>query len=143
MPADAIQGQSAVPGVARSVRVAGAGYALLGATFGGSALWAIDHLRRTGELPMTPFGFRALSGPFEQFGTTWFSRLGHALAAVSALQVVAGVWLWRGERRGLRLGAATIVPGLVLGTGFALPFQLLGLPICLILALAGRRSLRD
>jgi hypothetical protein len=127
---------------ARSVRVAGALFAVLGLGFGVPALWAVDHLQRTGELPMTPFGFRALSGPFEQLGTTWFSRLGVALAGVSSLYVLAGVWLWRGERRGLRLGGAAAVPGLVLATGFALPFMLIGLPVSLILALVGRRSLR-
>jgi hypothetical protein len=124
------------------VRLAAAHYALLGAGFGAGALWAVAHLRRTGELPMTPFGFRALSGPFEQLGTRWFSVLGVALAGVCALDVLAGVWLWRGKRRGLKLGAATTLPGLVLGAGFALPFLLLGLPVSLLTALAGRRTLR-
>jgi hypothetical protein len=128
---------------ARSVRAAGALFALLGVGFGVPSLWAVEHLQRMGELPMTPFGFRALSGPFEQLGPTWFSRLGVALAGVSGLYLLAGVWLWRGERRGLRLGAAAAAPGLVLGAGFALPLLLIGLPVSLLLALSGRRSLRD
>ena len=126
----------------RMTRIAGALLALLGAGFGPSALWATRHLRRTGELPMTPFGFRALSGPFERLGREPFSALAMALAALSAVHVLAGVLLWRGERRGLRLALATFAPSMALGAGFALPFLLAGLPISLALSVAGRRSLR-
>jgi hypothetical protein len=126
----------------RVIRVAGGGHILLGAAFGPAALWATMHLRRSGELPMTPFGFRALSGPFERLGPTRFSALGIALTAISALNVVSGAWLWRGERRGLGLSLATFPPAMALGVGFALPFLLIGLPISLLLAVAGRRSLR-
>jgi len=125
-----------------AARLGAGSFALLGTGFGIGAAWAVAHLERTGELPMTPFGFRALDGLFLQLGTRWASFLGAALAGVCALLVLAAVWLWRGERRGLRLGAAMTAPGLVLGTGFALPFLLIGLPVGLVLALAGRRSLR-
>jgi len=64
-------------------RLAGAGQALLGAAFGIGALWATVHLRRTGELPMTPWGFRALSGPFERFGSDAFSAFGVGLVVLS------------------------------------------------------------
>jgi len=123
-------------------RLAGAGHALLGAGFGIGALWATLHLRRTGELPMTPWGFRALSGPFERFGTDAFSALGIGLVVVSLLNIVAGAWLWRGDRRGLRLSLATFLPSMALGAGFALPFLLIGLPISMGLAVIGRRTLR-
>lgn len=126
----------------RAIRLAGAGHALLGTGFGSGALWATLHLRRTGELPMTPWGFRALSGPFERLGTDVFSKLGVGLVALSVLNIVAGSWLWRGERRGLRLSLATFVPTFALGVGFALPFLLIGLPISTILAVVGRRALR-
>lgn len=125
-----------------AARGAGALQAALGAAFGPAAVWATLHLRRTGELPMTPFGFRALSGPFERLGHDRFSALAIGLAALSALNVLAGVWLWRGERRGLRLGLATFGPTMALGVGFALPFLLIGLPISAALALVGRRTLR-
>jgi len=122
-------------------RLAGAGQALLGAGFGIGALWATLHLRRTGELPMTPWGFRALSGPFERFGSDAFSAFGVGLVVLSLLNIVAGAWLWRGDRRGLRLSLATFVPTMALGIGFALPFLLIGLPISLVLAVVGRRAL--
>ena len=120
-------------------RAAGAILAGLGAAFGIGALWATLHLQRTGELPMTPWGFRALSGPFERLGTDAFTALGVALTGLSALNVLAGRWLWRGEHRGLRLSQVTFVPTMLLGLGFALPFLLIGLPISLALALAGHR----
>ena len=125
-----------------AARVAGAGYASVGAAFGPATIWATLHLRRTGELPMTPFGFRALSGPFERLGRGPFSVLAMGLAGLSALNVIAGRWLWRGERRGLQLGLRTFAPTMVLGIGFALPFLLIGIPISLASALIGRRSLR-
>ena len=125
-----------------AARLAGAAFIALGMAFGPASLWAVAHLRRTGELPMTPFGFRALSGPFERLGQTAFSALGLALVATCLADVIAGAWLWRGERRGLRVGAATTVPAFLLASGFALPFLLLGIPIRVALAYAGRRSLR-
>ena len=93
-----------------AIRLAGANFALLGAGFGLGALWAVAHLQRTGELPMTPWGFRAMSGPVEALGPRWVSALGAVFAGVCSLYVLAGVWLWRGERRGLRLGAAASAP---------------------------------
>jgi ABC-type spermidine/putrescine transport system permease subunit II len=125
-----------------ATKLAGASLALLGVGFGVNAVWAFAHLQRTGELPMTPFGFRAFEGPLTRLGTQWTSLLGAVLAAVCSLDVLAGFWLWRGERRGLRLATAAALPGLVLGAGFELPFLLLGLPLSLLLALAGRRTLR-
>ena len=90
---------------------------------------------------MTPFGFRALSGPFERLGVQWFSALAMALAAISAVNVLAGAMLWHGDRRGLRLGLAAFAPSMVLGVGFALPFLLIGLPIGIVRAALGRRTL--
>jgi hypothetical protein len=58
---------------------------------------------------------------------------------VCALDVLAGVWLWKGRARGARLGLATDVPALVLGVGFALPFLLAGVPIRAALVIAGRK----
>lgn len=115
---------------------------LIGLGFGGGALWAVLHLVQNGELPLTPWGFRAMAGPFEALGRDAFAVLGIALAVVCAADIVAGVWLWRLQRRGLRLSLVTALPQLLLGLGFALPFQLVSVPLRVLLALAGRRSLR-
>jgi hypothetical protein len=126
----------------RAVRLGAVLYAALGIGFGlGSAL-TLWHLDRHGELPITPFGFRSMAGgPFEQLGPQRFAILGWSLVAVSTLDVVAGIWLWQGRRRGLRLGLATTVPAMGLGAGFALPFLLVGVPVRVLLVMAGRRHL--
>ena len=102
---------------------------------------ALAHLRRTGELPMTPFGFRAFSGPFERLGHQPFMALGVGLMAVAAVDAVAAVGLWRGERSGADLGLAVTPAATALGLGFALPFLLVPIPIRAALALAARRRL--
>ena len=114
----------------------------LGLGFGLGALWTVQHLGRHGELPMTPWGFRSMSGPFEALGDGAFTALGLALAGACAVDVVAGVWLWQGRMRGLRLGAVTAIPSFGLALGFALPFLLIGVPLRLALASSGRGSLR-
>jgi hypothetical protein len=114
----------------------------LGIGFGAGSVLALTSLARTGELPMTPWGFRALSGPFEQLGQGTFTLLGSTLVGVCALRVLAGIWLWQGRRRGAQLSLATTPVALGLGAGFALPFLLAGLPVSAALVLGGRRSLR-
>lgn len=85
---------------ANAVRAAALLYAANGAGFGiGAALtgWYYAHHR---ELPMTPFGFRSLSGPFESLGSDRFVALIWALVGLCALDVPTGAWLWHGRRRG-------------------------------------------
>ena len=71
-------------------------------------------------------------------------RIAHcwALVGVCAAEVVAGIWLWRGQRRGAFLGLATTPAALALGTGFALPFLLVPAPIRAGLVVVERRRLR-
>lgn len=123
-------------------RAAAVTYVALGLGFGVGAIVTLAYRERTGELPMTPWGFRALSGPFEQLTPQQFTALGWGLVGVCTLDVVAGAWLWQGRQRGARLGLATTVPAMALGAGFALPFLLAGVPIRVALVLAGRRTLR-
>ena len=107
------------------------------AGFGIAMPLTLAYLARTGELPMSPFGFRSFSGPFESLGRDAFTGLGWILVAVCALDVLAGVWLWQGRRRGARLGLVMTPFALVLGMGFALPFLLLLAPIRAGLILVG------
>jgi hypothetical protein len=125
-----------------TIRLAALTYVALGLGFGVGSAVTLSHYARHGELPMTPWGFRSLSGPFEELGPERFTRLGWALVATCALDTLAGRWLWQGRRRGARLGLATTPAALVLGLGFALPFLLLGIPLRLALVAAGRRTLR-
>lgn len=126
----------------RATRAAAVLYVFLGLGFGIGGAWATEHFRRHGELPMTPWGFRALAGPFERAGDGPFVALGWSLVAVCVLDVVAGAFLLQGRRRGAALGLATTPAALVLGAGFALPVLLIGIPIRVALIVLGRRSLR-
>jgi hypothetical protein len=125
-----------------AIRAAAATYAALGLGFGVGTAVTLRLYARDGELPMTPWGFRSLAGPFERLPPEQFAALGWALVGVCALDVVAGVWLWQGRRRGAVLGLASSPAALVLGAGFALPFLLAGIPLGGALVVAGRRGLR-
>ena len=126
----------------KASRAAALIYLVLGIGFGAGAVITLDHHGRTGELPMTPWGFRAFAGPFERLGPDRLRALLWAFLGVCALDVVAGAGLWRGRRRGATLGLATTPVAFGLSAGFALPFLLVGIPIRVALVLAGRRSLR-
>ena len=140
---DGVAAQPAAPRGSIAIRAAAVTYVALGLGFGIGAAITLDHYAREGELPMTPFGFRSLAGgPFEGLPPKQFAALGWALVGVCAVDVVAGVWLWQGRRRGAALGLATTPVALGLGAGFALPFLLIGVPIRAALVMAGRRSLR-
>jgi hypothetical protein len=124
-----------------ATRAAAVAYVVLGLGFGVGAAVALESLARNGELPMTPWGFRALAGPFEALPPEQFTALGWGMIGVCAADVLAGIWLWQGRRRGAVLGLATTPVALALGAGFALPFLLAGVPIRVALVVAGRRSL--
>jgi hypothetical protein len=110
--------------------------------FGISMPLALANLSRDGELPMTPFGFRAFSGPFERLGPDRFTALGIALVGVSVLDAIAAVWLWQCRRRGGVLGLATTPFAVILGLGFALPLWLLPIPIRTAIVILAWRRLR-
>ena len=115
-----------------AVRLAATSY-VLDLAFAVAMPVALTRLARSGELPMTPWGFRAFSGPFERLGPTAFGILGVALMGVCAVEAVA-------RRRGATLGLAITPATLVLGMGFALPFMLAPLPVRtgIVLAALGR-----
>ena len=128
--------------VTTATRAAGVVFVATGVGFGVGTAISLVYLARTGELPMTPFGFRSLSGPFEALGTVWLSVFGWAFVGVCAVETVAGWRLWKGQRRGATLGILTTPLALLFGLGFALPFYLASIPIRLVLFALGRRAPR-
>jgi hypothetical protein len=58
---------------------------MLHSAFAVTTPFVLPHLARHNELPTTPWGFRALSGPFERLGPETFTPLGWALVGVCAL----------------------------------------------------------
>lgn len=128
--------------VGLATRAASTVYVATGIGFGVGAAFSLAHLARQGELPMTPFGFRALSGPFEALGTARFSALGWLFVGVCVVETVAGRKLWLGQRSGATLGLLTTPLAVVLGLGFDLPFYLASIPVRLGLLALGRRNPR-
>lgn len=130
----------------RTTRLASVLYVVpgLGSALATAAILLYD--ARQHELPMTPFGWRLLGGPYEQIGTDTLTGLGRvlgvALIGVSLLDLVAGIWLRQGRRRGAMLGVATTPVSLLLGTLFVVPALWIIPPVRAVLAIAGWRRLR-
>jgi hypothetical protein len=100
---------------------------------------------RNGYLPEDPFdfGIQFLAGPFsENLSSGAVITLGVVLTALSVLDVVAGVMLWKGLRGGGVLGFVTSPIVFALGIGFAVPFLLVVTILRLVLVAAGWSSLR-
>ena len=115
---------------------------LLDTGFGLGAVWTLARFIRDSVLPMTPWGFRSMSGPAEELGRTGFVVLGAGLVIACVVDALASAGIWRRQRRAGVLAAATGVAQLALGLAFALPFLLLGVPIRLMLLAAGWQHLR-
>jgi hypothetical protein len=122
-------------------RAAAALYGLIGAGFGVGTVATLALLARNGELPMTPWGFRSLDGPFARIDSRTTMLAGAALVAVCAADVATAAGLWRGRRWAGRLGLATTPAAVVLGLGFELPFLLAGIPARVALLAAAWRRL--
>ena len=118
------------------LRLAATLYVFLGLAFAASVPVVLAFYTDNGHLP-TMFSFRALAGPVEELGRTGFLAAGFALVASSAVSVVAGLLLWRGQRRGAQLGLLVDPVVFALGLGFALPLLLIGVPVRSGLVLVG------
>src|SRR6188508_696079 len=99
-------------------KAAGLSHVLPALGFGIPTPFVLRYLARTNELPMTPFGFRSHSGPFEKLGRDGFTALGGVLMVSCLIDVVAGAWLWRGRRRGAILGVGATPLTLLMAYGF-------------------------
>jgi len=125
-----------------ALRAASVGYVLPGLGFGIGALVTIRHLAEHGELPMTPWGFRAFDGPVVRLGPEAVTALLWLITAACAVDVAAGVGIWQRRRTAALVGVATTPVQLALGAGFLLPFLLAAIPLRLGSLAAGRRQLR-
>jgi hypothetical protein len=130
----------------RTTRLASVLYVVPGLGFALATAAILLYDARRHELPMTPFGWRLLGGPYEQIGTDTLTGLGRllggALIVVSLVDLVAGIWLQQGRRRGAMLGVATTPISHLLGTLFVVPALWIIPPVRAILAIAGWRRLR-
>jgi len=128
-----------------SVQAAAVLHGVPGVGFAISVPLILVYLASRGELPMTPFGWRLMGGPFEQIGTDRLTPLGWVLAGalvgVSLLDIISAIWLQQGRRRGGRLALATTPASIALGVAFVVPFLLIVPPLRALLVIAGWRGL--
>jgi hypothetical protein len=122
-------------------------YAVPGVGWAVATLAILLYHRDHGELPMTPFGWRLLGGPYPEIGTDRLTPLGWALAwllvAVSIVDVMIGRWLWLGRPRGAVLALVMAPVSFALGWLFALPYLLVMTPLRSIGAVVAWRDLRS
>jgi hypothetical protein len=121
-------------------------YAVPGVGWAVATLAVLVYHGVRGELPMTPFGWRLLGGPYSEIGTERLTPLGWALAwllvAVSGVDVLIGRWLWQGRRRGAVLALVMAPLSLALGRVFVLPYLLVMAPVRALAAISAWRGLR-
>jgi hypothetical protein len=121
-------------------------YAVPGVGWAVVTLAVLLYHRERGELPMTPFGWRLLGGPYHEIGTDRLTPLGWALAwlliAVSGVDVLIGRWLWQGRRRGAVLALVMAPVSFALGRVFVLPALLVMAPFRALATLVVWRDLR-
>ena len=127
-------------------RVLGLIYAVPGIGWAVSTLAVLLYQRERGELPMTPFGWRLLGGPYPEIGTDRLTPLGMAFAllliAVSIVDVLIGRWLWQGRRRGGVLALVMVFVSFALGWLFALPYLIVMAPLRAVAVIVAWRDLR-
>lgn len=127
-------------------RVLGLIYAVPGVGWVIATLAVLLYHRERDELPMSPFGWRLLGGPYPEIGTDRLTPLGWALAwlliAVSIVDVLIGRWLRQGRPRGAALALVMAPLSLALGWLFALPYLIVMAPLRAIAAVVVWRDLR-
>ena len=121
-------------------------YAVPGIGWAVGTLAVLLYHHEQGELPMTPFGWRLLGGPYPEIGTDRLTPLGWALAwlliGVSIGDVLIGRWLWQGRRRGAVLALVMAPVSFALGWLFALPYLLVMAPLRALATIVVWRDLR-
>jgi len=144
MGPDSSSGRDAQSGGARHPAITAASllFVVLGAGWLIGLLYVVPYMAINRELP-NMFGIPAGSGRiYDAFGLD-AAILALALnAAVQALSILAGVWLWKSRRRGAVLGAITVAVGPVFWYGFGLLFPPWIAVLQLGLMATGWRSLR-
>lgn len=114
----------------------------VGLGFGISAFPVLRYIGRNGDLPVV-LGIRAFSGPFERLGLDAFSRLLVAFGVLSLLEVLPGIWIWQGLKKGAYVGMLLSAINLPFWIGFSLPIPLVLGPLRVLLLAWTWTSLKD
>jgi hypothetical protein len=135
---DAPAGQAA----RRAIRIAALLFFLTGIGWPLGGLAVTLHMIRTGTRPLV-FGIHALEGPWTAVYDHQAIVVLHAIfLALTAVELLAGYWLWKFARKGAVLGLALQPLEAIFWYGFALPIPpLMGL-LKMVLLASGWKRLR-
>jgi len=104
----------------------------------------LRYVQHTGELPISPVGgFRIMGGGFiEALGMRVMIASILLNGLTSVLDVLAGYWLWKSERRGGLLGLALMPVFMIFAIGWFVPLMMVLGPLRAGLIIRGWRNLR-
>ncbi len=89
------------------------------------------------------FGIPLLGSSFtERLGMDFMIRASLLFQIVNALEVLAGIWLWKSDKKGGRLGLILLPVGLPFWILFQLPLPLIVGPLRVIALAIGWKTLR-
>ncbi|HEV2137828.1 MAG TPA: hypothetical protein VGR53_03235 [Nitrososphaerales archaeon] len=109
-----------------------------------STPFILGYIIRTGTGPIA-FGIEFLHGNtliWDLWGFNAGLVLGLALGVVSALEAVAGFWLWQSLKKGGKLGITLQIPNLFFAVGFAIPLLYVLPPVTTVLIASKWKNLR-
>ena len=127
----------------KPIAVASILFVFLGLGTAAATPFVLAYIIRNGTGP-TAFGIEFLHGNTLIWNLWGFNAglvLGLALGIVSALEAVAGFWLWRSLIKGGKLGIALLPVDIFFAYGFAIPILFIVPPVRSILLVAGWMSL--
>ena len=127
----------------KPIAVASILFVFLGLGIAVSTPFVLAYIIRNGTGPIA-FGIEFLHGNTLIWNLWGFNAglvLGLVLGVVSAIEAVAGFWLWQSLKKGGRLGIILLIPDLFFAVGFGIPILYVVPPLRSILLVAGWRSL--
>ena len=133
---------AAAPPRSLAVTVASLLFLVFGLGFLLANMPVIAHMISQRRFPVV-FGIPLMGSSYtESLGMDFMIAASVVFQGVSALDVLAGYWLWKSDKRGVRLGLALLPIGLPFWILFQLPIFLVLGPLRAIALAIGWKSLR-
>ena len=132
----------AAPGRSPAITTASMLYLVAGLGTAASEIPAIAHMVQNRTFPVV-FGIPLMGSWFsERLGIDFTIRAAIAFTLVSALEALAGYWLWKSDRRGGRLGLALLPAASFFWILFEIPAGIVLGPARLAALALGWKTLR-
>jgi hypothetical protein len=117
-------------------------FLILGAGFLAANVPVIGYMMKNRAFPVV-LGIPLLGSSFsERLGMDFMIRASFLFEVVNALEVLAGYWLWKSDKRGGRLGLILLPAGIFFWILFELPIPLVAGPMRAAALAIGWKTLR-